>query len=337
LKRGVVLALTLSLAACTSGSQPQTAPSPDATVSARVDERFGWTPGSEVPTPRTEVAVAAQETLIFVAGGFTEDGKASDLVEVYESADANWTTAPALPEPLHHAALAAAFGRVYVMGGYRANGSASARVWSLNFGGELRSGEWKREPDMPTARGALAAGVVGRRIHAVGGASGFGGSTTLVGAHEAYDIRTRKWEKLPDLPDPRDHLAAAGDGGKLYVVGGRKLSLTTNSARLDIFDPATGRWTRGPDMPTARGGLAAAAHKGHVFVFGGEEPEGTFEEAEIYEIAKRQWTRAPDLPTPRHGLGAAANHAGWVHVMGGGPEPGLTVSGAHETLRLKDR
>ena len=41
---------------------------------------------------------------------------------------------------------------------------------------------------------------------------------------------------------------------------------------------------------------------------------------------------SPDLPTPRHGVGVAAL-GGRVFVIGGGPEPGLTVSSANEALR----
>ena len=40
-----------------------------------------------------------------------------------------------------------------------------------------------------------------------------------------------------------------------------------------------------------------------------------------------------DLRTPRHGLGVAAL-AGRVYVIGGGPEPGLTVSSANESLAV---
>jgi hypothetical protein len=50
-----------------------------------------------------------------------------------------------------------------------------------------------------------------------------------------------------------------------------------------------------------------------------------------YRIADRQWIRLDDLPTPRHGLGVAAV-GGRVFVIGGGPDPGLTVSGANESL-----
>jgi hypothetical protein len=50
-----------------------------------------------------------------------------------------------------------------------------------------------------------------------------------------------------------------------------------------------------------------------------------------YRVSKRRWLRLPDLPTPKHGLGVAAL-GGHVFVIGGGPEPGLTVSSANEAL-----
>jgi non-specific serine/threonine protein kinase len=52
-----------------------------------------------------------------------------------------------------------------------------------------------------------------------------------------------------------------------------------------------------------------------------------------YEIATRRWRRLPDLPTPRHGLGVVALD-GRVYAIAGGPQPGLFVSDANESLRL---
>jgi hypothetical protein len=43
------------------------------------------------------------------------------------------------------------------------------------------------------------------------------------------------------------------------------------------------------------------------------------------------WERLPDLPTPRHGLAVVAVGSR-VYAIGGGPRPGLFVSGANESL-----
>ena len=52
-----------------------------------------------------------------------------------------------------------------------------------------------------------------------------------------------------------------------------------------------------------------------------------------YRIAEKRWVRLADLPTPRHGVGVAAL-GGRVYVIGGGPEPGLTVSSANESIAI---
>jgi hypothetical protein len=52
-----------------------------------------------------------------------------------------------------------------------------------------------------------------------------------------------------------------------------------------------------------------------------------------YDVRARRWARLPDLPTPRHGLGVVAL-GGRVWAVAGGPRPGLTVSGAVESLAV---
>lgn len=277
--------------------------------------------------------MAALSRRIYAAGGFTRNGRASAVVEVYDPGANAWSPSVPLPEPLHHAGLVGARGRLYIIGGYTQSGQASRGVWSWGPG----SPRWRAEPDLPTRRGALATAVVsyaGREwIHAVGGASRFGADTRLVPAHEVFDATRRRWTKAAPLPRPRDHLAAAGAEGRLYVTGGRELSLAANKRWLDSFDPASGNWRRERGMPTARGGLAAASVGRRIFVFGGEQPSGTFEQAEVYDISDREWSSAPDMPTSRHGLGAATI-GNRIYVVGGGPVPGLSVSGANEVLAV---
>jgi N-acetylneuraminic acid mutarotase len=345
--RRAAAALALSIAVACSSAPPDGEPSPGgtgATPGPSVQGGYVWQRGSGLPTPRTEVAVATIETQVFVAGGFGGDGKASDALEMYESAEGEWSRGafPPLPEPLHHAAMVGFRAQLFVIGGYRADGTASSAVWSLGPqgappGGTPGPGTWQRRADMPTARGAHAVAVVGDSFHAIGGASRFGGGRPeLVDAHEVFDPKRDTWETRPPFPDPRDHLAAAAIGDRLFVVGGRKLSLATNSARLDIFDERAGAWSRGPDMPTARGGIAAASTDGLVFVFGGEQTSGTFDDNESYDPEQRVWRAGPAMPTARHGVGAGVIHGG-VAVVGGGPEPGLSVSDAIEVLVRADR
>ena len=64
---------------------------------------------------------------------------------------------------------------------------------------------------------------------------------------------------------------------------------------------------------------------------GGEEPAGAIASVYRYAFATGRWTRLPDLPRPRHGLGVVGVGAR-VYVVAGGPTPGLSVSGANESI-----
>jgi hypothetical protein len=70
---------------------------------------------------------------------------------------------------------------------------------------------------------------------------------------------------------------------------------------------------------------------GRIVSVGGERPEGTIRSVYAYELSTKRWRRLADLPSPRHGLGVVA-YAGRVYAVAGGPQPGLTVSGAVESL-----
>jgi non-specific serine/threonine protein kinase len=85
-------------------------------------------------------------------------------------------------------------------------------------------------------------------------------------------------------------------------------------------------------LPEARGGTGAAAIGGRIVSVGGEQPAGTIRTVYSYDTATKRWSRLPDLPTPRHGLGVV-EEGGSIWVLAGGPVPGLTVSGAVESLK----
>ena len=87
-------------------------------------------------------------------------------------------------------------------------------------------------------------------------------------------------------------------------------------------------------VPGRRGGTAAAAVSGRLVSAGGEEPGGTIRTAFAYNPGTRRWTNLPNLPRPRHGLGLVG-YRGRAYALAGGPQPGLTVSGSNQVLRLR--
>jgi N-acetylneuraminic acid mutarotase len=97
--------------------------------------------------------------------------------------------------------------------------------------------------------------------------------------------------------------------------------------------PQRQRWELLAPLPEPRGGTAAGSAAGMVISAGAESSAGTSPAVYAYTPRTNRWRRLPDLPTPRHGL-AVVGIGAVVHVIGGGPQPGLTVSSANESLQL---
>ncbi len=163
------------------------------------------------------------------------------------------------------------------------------------------------------------------RLYVVGGRGAAGG---LARQMLILDLRTLRWRAAPG-PTPREHLGATALGGVVYAVGGRAAGYDTNVALLEGF--AGGRWSTLAPLPTPRGGTGVAPLGGRLVSVGGEEPGGTIATVYGFDPARGRWQPLPDLLTPRHGLGVVAL-GGRVWAVAGGPKPGLSVSGAVESL-----
>ena len=284
-----------------------------------------WQELTPMPHARTENSVAAADGRIWVMGGFEARHEAETAVDVFDPATGTWKTPTRVPLGVNHAGLAEVDGRLYLIGGYR-HGTFEAidRVQVY----DVAAGEWTEGTPMPTGRGALAVAVVDGRIHAIGGVKSDGGVSA---AHEVYDPASGHWERRSPMPTRREHLAAAAMGGRIYVAAGR--SGGRNLDAFEIYDVAADAWSQGADVPTDRSGVAALILDSRFYLFGGEEIFGlfrdTFDEAERFDPATGTWEAVARMPTARHGLGAAVLD-GAIYVVGGGPEPGFTFSGANE-------
>jgi hypothetical protein len=280
-----------------------------------------WTAGAPLPEPRTEVAAAPLGGRIVVVGGFLANGANSRRVDAYDPRRGAWARLPDLPVSVDHAAAAAWRGRLVVVGGYGADRQPLRAAFLYD------GRRWRRLPPPPEARAAAAAAATADgSVWVVGGRTATGLATAML----RLDLRTRRWH-VARGPRPREHLAAAALGGRVFVLGGRLAGYDTNLATVEAYDPRTGRWSRLPALPDPRGGTGAAALGGRLVSIGGESPRGTHASVWALRPGAGRWARLPDLPTPRHGLGVVSLD-GRVWAVAGGPEPGLTVSGAVESL-----
>jgi Kelch motif len=309
----VAVCAALALAGCGGDSEP-------AAVA-------GWESLRPAMLERTEVAAARVGRFIYVMGGFESSGVTSKATERYDIRRDRWRRVADMPVALNHAAAVAHRGRVYLLGGYSSRtglGNEVATLYRYDPGRD----RWRRLPSAPTARGALAAGVIRGRLYAVGGVSAGEVLKTL----EIYDFKRRRWSTGPDMGTARDHLAGAVARGRFYAIAGRASGTNFNS--VEAYDPGTGRWRPAPRLEKERGGIGAATIRGgRIVVAGGEESAGTIREVELYEPGARRWRALPDLPTPRHGLGVVSRGRR-VFTIEGGDSPGFAFTDALEVLEL---
>ena len=263
----------------------------------------GWKELAPAPLARTEVAAARVGRHIYVIGGFERDsGATTAAIERYDIESGRWVRVPDMPVALNHAAAAAYRGDVYVLGGYRGERDLSREVATLYRYDPDRS-RWSRLPSAPTARAALAVGVIGHRLYAAGGANARGGALATL---EIYDFRSRRWRTGPDMAVPREHLAGAVEGGRFYALAGRAAG-RGNFRVVEAFDPAARRWRRVPSMGKARGGIGAATVGRRIVVVGGEEEGGTIREVELFDPA---FVAGAVCPTSRpRGTGSGSSRA----------------------------
>jgi non-specific serine/threonine protein kinase len=280
-----------------------------------------WRSFAPLPVARTEVAATVVGRDIAIVGGFLADGSSSRRVDLYTPAGDRWRRGPDLPVGLNHAGAATLRGRMVVVGGY-ASGGATRGSFVLD------AGRWTPLPPLPARRAAAGAVALAGKLYVVGGV----GPAGLARSAFVFDPRSRRWRVQPG-PTPREHLAVAAAGGRIYAIGGRTAGFDTNLALVESWRPGEPRWRAEPAIPEPRGGTGAAAAGGLIVSVGGEAPAGTLSRVYGFDISQRAWRRLPDLPTRRHGLGVAALGR-TVYVIGGGPEPGLHVSAANEALKV---
>ena len=296
-----------------------------------------WESRAPLPSNRTEVAVAELDGKIYVMGGYKYYGiVTSRAVDVYDPQTDRWEEKASLPGGRQHPAAAAVNGKLYFIGGFtpiwnwhtltKWEDNPARDVWEYDPG----QNRWRARAPMPTARGALAVGVIDGKIYAVGGKKdrkeqGEGkqkGKMEILNTLEVYDPVSDTWQTLPPMPTPRDHLTAAVLNGRLYVIGGRQGGIGSSMTVNEMYDPKKQRWITKAPMPSKRSGIAAAVFGRQIYIFGGEGKKETeyitFNATESYNPDTDQWTTHAPMANARHGLGAAA-FDGRIYVIAGGP------------------
>ena len=220
-----------------------------------------------------------------MVGGFVRSGENVGRADAYSPGKNRWRRLPDLPVTVDHAAAASSGGRPYVLGGYGADRRPLASAFVF------RGGTWRSLPSMPEPRAAAAAAVAKGKLYVVGGI----GPDGLASRALRLDLRTLAWSFVPG-PAQREHLAAAGLGGRIYAIAGRTAA-TGNLDTFEVYSPSKRTWARLPRVPETRGGTGAAAVGTTIVSVGGEARETISTGSALSPTADAS-TRSPEARSP---------------------------------------
>ncbi|TDJ70258.1 MAG: hypothetical protein E2O39_10265 [Planctomycetota bacterium] len=266
-----------------------------------------WKSGASMPDDVGEVACGVIDGIVYLVG------QGSNKTFAYDILIDTWTDNLAVrPFIGHHHSAEVIDGKLYLIGSLGGDGG---RVQFYDPVADT----WTEGDSMPWNAGSVQTCVIDGKLYAAGGIVG---SSTVANVWR-YDPAIDQWDAGPlaDIPTPVNHAAAATDGTRFYVFGGRAgpNEVQPGFDVVQIYDPGTNTWDSSglgdstlTPMPHGRGGTGRAVwYEGEFYVFGGEtndsgdvlaDPGQVFPQVNVYDPATNAWREDLRMPTARHGI-----------------------------------
>lgn len=124
--------------------------------------------------------------------------------------------------------------------------------------------------------------------------------------------KSEAWLTRFNLTSPRQALAGASLGGRVYALGGQNGGPL---ATVESYDPVVNAWSFKANI-VARYGLGAAVAGGKIYAVGGYTGVSPSDAVEEYDPEKDAWTPRAKLPVARYALSVAA-FGGKVYAIAG--------------------
>ncbi len=179
----------------------------------------GWQTLAAMPTPRSALAAAALDGLLYTAGGTLNGGvNTSTAVEAYDPASNTWIVKPSLPTQTTDAAAAVLNGELYVIGGWPGSVPTSqVQIYSP------ATNAWRNGTAMPTLSACAVATELDGKLYVLTACVGYGGFEKRL---DMYDPGSNTWTSKAAAPHVHAGAGTAVIGGKWYVAGGGDVGRT---------------------------------------------------------------------------------------------------------------
>ncbi|HSJ56026.1 MAG TPA: kelch repeat-containing protein [Anaerolineae bacterium] len=281
-----------------------------------------WHTRAQMPTPRTHLAVAVHNGLVYAMGGVSSDG-VSARVEVYDPVADVWQVSGAKPAPVGFVSAAVIGDRIYLPGGFDA--TEPQRILEIYDPG---SGTWQTGAPLPVPLGAYGLAVHDDMLYLIGGR---GRADEYVNTLYRYDPTADEWQSLAPMPTTRGFLGAVALDGRIYAVGGYDGEAELNTC--EVYDPAADAWSACAPLRMRRGGLGLAAVRSQLYAVGGGMDEGSFlTYNESYDPRIDMWQRIETPVTEQwRGVGLAFVYP-YLYAIGGWSDGFLSTNEAYQAL-----
>ena len=228
----------------------------------------------------------------------------------YECSTEEWMELPSCPYP--NSGLAIIDSELTTLGG----GVRACRVTNQLF--TLRQGEWVEVyPPMNTARSkpAIVSTSDGDYLIVIGGRGSGRARTATV---ELFQVKSRRWYTLTDLPQLFFHLSATICGDQLHVIGyvGEGYSCSLQSLPSNdrpITSPLTLSWKPLPPLPVKES--TAATLCGQLVLIGGRQVLSTVNS--IHQLVEGQWVEIGSMTSGRWLCLAVSPSPDRILIVGG--------------------
>ena len=231
----------------------------------------------------------------------------------YQWSTEKWEELP--PCPKSNSGLVTINGQLTAVGGEDESFHRTNKLFTF------QQRQWIEEyPPMNAARSETSVVSLsdGEYIIVIGGCVGSGGGGGWIATVELFQVSSRRWHQLTDLPQPLPRPSATICGNQLHVIGYRGNGYSCSlQALLSSDRPITSQsiphlisWTSLPPLPVLYS--TAATLSGQLVIVGGLPPVET-----IHQLFNGQWVEIGSMSCGRCGCLVVSRSLEKMMIVGG--------------------
>lgn len=205
--------------------------------------------------------------------------------------------------------------RIYVCGGLniRYPERQSPHTLPTMFRYNLHTAQWDNDPPFFYPRSSHCVVQLSGKLYIIGGEC----DSLILDTMEIFDPNSHdgnKWERGPNMIQPRSSFGACVHGSNIYAFGGKGLCA---SQTIEQYDSNDQQWKYFDRMPKPRYAMHVVQFNGLIYIIGGRcENNQTKNTLFSYDPTTKQFKVLASMKMARSDFGCAVLH-GNIYVFGG--------------------